>query len=242
MLNQHKARLVEKKPLTQDVYLFNFRLENNQLLDFSPGQYILIFIPDHHTHILRLYSIASSAYIKNSFELIVKIIPNGKASFYLDNLIPGQEITFSGPAGVFTYRSFGKRRVYFLATGTGIAPILSMLRTLFSGKESVQTHFFLYWGLRYYKDIYFWEELKHFGQISTNFHLRICLSREKTLDSILPQERQNFFLGRINQALIQPEAEEADYYICGSPLVVDYLKTYLQKKGINKAAIYFEKF
>ncbi len=130
MIQTFKTHLTVKQRLTHDTVLFHFTLDEPKELEFIAGQYLVLFIPDGSgDYLRRLYSIASPPAMKNSFELIAKIVKNGIASEYFNRMTIGEEVLFQGPAGRFILKDHQKNKV-FLATGTGIAPIFSILKTV----------------------------------------------------------------------------------------------------------------
>ena len=151
MLTSFKTRLVKKTKLTEVVYLFQFSLVDPLSINFLAGQYLILLVPSAEGEIKRLYSIASSPTRTDSFELVVEVVENGVASNYLRNLEIGAEVKFQGPAGAFTLKENNNNKV-FLATGTGIAPVRSMIKKLEITNNKSQI--FLYWGLKYVKEIY----------------------------------------------------------------------------------------
>jgi len=238
MLNKYRAKLIEKTQLAHDVYSFKFRLEDAQELNFLAGQYLIFDVPQIGSDALkRIYSIASSSNEKTGFLILLKIIHQGKASLYLSNLQLGDLVDFSGPAGIFTLKE-ANNNLAFLATGTGIAPILSILTS--NQRLIVNRKIQLFWGLPTKSDVYLLGELKDLKSKNPNFDFKICLSQEKNLDGIGEEERQYFSLGRIN--LVLKINNNTDYYLCGSPAVVDSLKNHLTGNGVKKESVYFEKF
>lgn len=124
MLNTFLTFLQQKKQLTKDTFLFKFKLKEPKEINFKPGQYLILKINDKS----RLYSIASPDYSKKSFELVVEIVVDGLGSEYLKNLRIGDQTIFQGPSGLFTIKKTIRPKI-FLATGTGIAPIRSMIKS-----------------------------------------------------------------------------------------------------------------
>ena len=228
MLSTYKTILSQKTKLTFDVYLYHFDLIEPKEINFKAGQYLMIKIPTNKGPVSRLYSIASSAAKKNSFELIIQIIPGGLASNYLSNLKVKDEIVFQGPAGMFCLRK-NKRPKIFLATGTGIAPVKSILVSY----QLPVSGYSLFWGLKTYKDIDLFDELKM-------FNLKICLSREQNLDMISEVDKKFFELGHVNS--YSPLLTTADYYLCGGRQIVESLRLFLINKGVLQENIMFEKF
>lgn len=235
MLSNFKTFLKEKIKLNDDTYYFRFFLINPKQINFTAGQYVILKINDK----TRLYSIASSEKEKEYFDLLVKIIPNGFASNYFLNLKINDEVNFAGIAGFFNLKK-NKNQKIFLATSTGVAPFLSMIR---SQNYNFESKYFLFWGLRYKKDVYFLEELNKIKEKSKkNFDYKICLSQEKNIED----ENKNFVKGRINVGLEnffkKDDYQNSDFYICGSNDFVEQTRIYLEKNNVKKEKIFFERY
>ncbi len=248
MLAPFRTQLISKVKLTSDVYFFRFNLLEPKEINFAPGQYLILSIPQAGgTPLKRLYSIASPTSQKNSFELLIKIIPGGAASGYLTNIKEGETATFEGPAGAFIPKENDHQK-FFLVTGTGIAPARSMI---LSSIQHPVSGINLFWGLPYLKDVFLLDELKKLTQERLNFHFKICLSRESDLTAVKEEDRQYFSLGHVDKGLDQYcltlntqhlILNDTDFYLCGERVVVESLKNYLQGKGVAQENIIFEKF
>lgn len=238
MLKNYDVRLVKKTQLSSDVLLLGFQLINPAEISFRAGQFLILKIGDR----CRAYSIASPDYLKNSFELLVQLVPGGLASGYFSKLIPENKATFQGPAGLFTVKNTGRGRV-FLATGCGLAPIRSMV---FSGINSCpETR--LFWGVPTPNQAYLFNEFKKLHYSSPNFFFSICLSRCPSLEEINEEDKNYFILGRINRALdvffkTVEDPNRFDYYLCGGADIVTSLKNYLLSLGARQQNISFERF
>lgn len=234
MLTTYKTKLTEKKLLVNNVYIFYFDLVEPQELDFIAGQYLMLKVPKDTGFVSRLYSVASSPKARNKLELVVEIIPNGLGSTYLDNLSIGQEVQFTGPGGVFIVNNLLRKKI-FLVTGTGIAPVRSML---LDGMDNYE----LFWGLKTFDGIYLYDEIKAFNP-------KICLSREKTLDVVPEADRKYFDLGHVDTcfekrfgSMGEDELNQIEFYLCGGRSVVESLRVGLLAKNVAKENIHFEKF
>jgi len=239
MLITYKTILSVKKQLTNNVFLFSFKLIDPSEINFVPGQYLILKVNNKP----RLYSIASSNLEKNKIEFIVELVPDGRASTYLANLKEGEEVEFCGPAGQFVLRESDKQKI-FLVTGTGIAPV----RSIFKSYTLHATRYKLFWGLKNYKDTYLLDELKQYSNIAIKqFEFKICLSREQNLNMIPETDRKYFDLGHIDKCMEKILNSKflilnSEFYLCGSRNVVDSLKQFLLSKNIPPENIVFEKF
>ena len=239
MLTQFTARLKTKQKLTPEVLFLDFKLLDPKEINFSAGQYIILEVPkEKDKTVKRLYSIASSSAEKNKIELIIKLIPDGIGSCYLNNLNIGDKIKFSGPAGFFVFKNTPKPKV-FLATGTGISPIRSMLLSYFFKKRKESA--LLFWGLKTKKDVplKIQKELEKIKTIN-NFNYFFCLSREES--KLSPPYLQ----GRIQESALnylKKLPENTEFYICGGRKAVEDIKIFLlEKLKVKKQLLHFEKF
>jgi ferredoxin-NADP reductase len=243
MLILYQTQLTKKINLASNVYLFEFSLIEPKEISFLAGQYLILLVPSKGETISRLYSIASPPWQKNSFELVVELIEGGVGSTYLKNLKIGDKALFKGPAGMFTLKETSKNKVFF-ATGTGIAPIRSMIME--SQKLEVKSQKFLFWGLRKKEDVYFLDEFKKIKEKDKNFEFKICLSKETSLSKV---ESDFFSLGHVDYVFekelfpkIKKTIFDFEFYLCGGRVVVESLRQFLLQKNIPQSAIFFEKF
>lgn len=235
MLQTFKTTLSSKKLLTGNIYLFNFKLIEPLEMKFIAGQYMMLKVPKDGSFVSRLYSIASPPNIKDSFELIIELVPQGIGSCYVESLKLGQEVVFQGPAGIF-YLNQNEKTKIFLVTGTGIAPVRSILKGMTSA------NYYLFWGLKTLKDIYLLDEFKQ-------FNLKICLSKENNLEMVTEVDRKYFDLGHVDYVfdkqfgnLTIEQLNNFEFYLCGARTVVESLKQFVLAKNIPPTNIHFEKF
>ncbi|WP_323716662.1 ferredoxin--NADP reductase [Paracoccus aminovorans] len=110
--------------------LFSFRVTRPASLRFRSGEFVMIGLPgDNGKPILRAYSIASPAW-DDELEFYSIKVPDGPLTSKLQNIRPGDEIILRPkPVGTLVLDALlpGKR-LWFLATGTGIAPFASLMR------------------------------------------------------------------------------------------------------------------
>lgn len=118
---------------------------------FRPGQYLRVLLDDGDT---RLYSMANAPQHNDGAELHVRVEPGGRFSEKVaGSLRRGDSVTVEAPFGEFTLESAeANRPLLLLATGTGIAPIKSMIEHKIAHRDPRPTH--LYWGVRRPEDLY----------------------------------------------------------------------------------------
>jgi ferredoxin-NADP reductase/ferredoxin len=98
-------------------------------VDFEPGQFLELTVPG--TGLTRAYSIASTPNWDGRVELLIRLQPGGRFSEWLANTAaPGMEVIARGPQGGFMLHDRGLDPRWFIAGGSGLAPVLSMLRRM----------------------------------------------------------------------------------------------------------------
>jgi len=235
MIKDYVTTLQNKEFLTQDVWRFTFALPAAERVVFEPGQYMILKIGTNY----RQYSIATPSSRNDSFEIIVEMLERGVGSDFLRNLQVGDEVFFKGPAGVFVLRNTPTDKI-FLATGTGIAPIMSMITTHLHEQRPGKV--MLFFGLHSREEVYYEEELRKLVESHPEFQYKICLSQEKSLEGLA----EHFVQGRVNGGVqlvwANHPATSFEYYICGSKGAVDSLKDYVAQEGVPPDRVFFERF
>lgn len=246
MLQTYKTKLVHKQKHDGNIYVFRFICEDPDAVVFKAGQYLILHVPQSDGITKRkYYSISSPATGDRTFELLVKILPQGIGSDYLSSLELGAPATFEGPAGVFTLKDDdvhkGRSKI-FIATGTGLAPVRSILLTHLPSHP--EEKFILFWGVQTKESAYYLDELAELKKKHSNFDYMLFLSREKEL----APEDAHFTLGRVNIGLERLKEVEkipfnsVDVYISGVREIVESLHKYTLELGADPGHIVVEKF
>lgn len=222
----NKAKVTEKKVLNHDV--FELHLETTEPFNFEAGQFITIKICDSDPKpCFRAYSI-SSAPSGSTFELCIKEIPNGRGSCWLNSLEPGAKIEFLGPNGKFNFTTDASKTVLFIATGTGVAPLKSMIEDQLRKGNTQPMH--LLFGVRHVKDVFYKKHLVNL--VNENFSFDLTLSQ--------PEEEWSGLVGRVTDHI--PDIENTEVYICGLKAMIDSVHEILIKKGLPEESIHHEKY
>jgi CDP-4-dehydro-6-deoxyglucose reductase len=147
------ARVDRLELLAPDVIRVELRLPPRSAFRFLAGQYIDVTSP---AGVKRSYSIASAAIAPDKVELQVRRVDQGQLSAYwFGEAKTNDLLRFNGPRGTFFLRPVAGLDLIFLATGTGIAPIRSMLMQLATAAAADQPRSVaLYWGGRHREDLY----------------------------------------------------------------------------------------
>lgn len=149
--------------------------------DFEPGQFVTLDLPIHEkpNKRWRSYSIASWPDGTNVFELCIVLLEEGAGTNYLFNEVEeGTEITFRGPTGVFVLPEKIEKDIFFICTGTGIAPFRSMAHHIIKNNLPHQK-IHLIFGCRKFGDALYAEELKELMRSDADFLFHSTYSREE---------------------------------------------------------------
>jgi propane monooxygenase reductase subunit len=219
------TRVEAVEPLTSDIRRLVLKVD--EPFEFKPGQYVDIHIPGSDEH--RSFSMANTT--SGELEFMIKLYPGGRFSGLLaDGAIkPGDELTVTGPYGVFTLRSSSPRRLLFIGGGAGMAPILSLLRSLSAaGSDREATY---YYGARTEADL---------------FHLQELAGLPCGFVPALSEDSNGWAgeAGLITDVVerLEGDISEVDAYVCGPPPMVEAAIALLEAKGVPEAHIYFDKF
>lgn len=235
---KYSAEVVDIKVLTHDVKEISFRMVDPPQLAFTAGQYISFEVTEikdgHPRRNNRPYSIVSPPEEKEVIKLCVNLVKGGPGSTHLHSLRLGDKLVFIPPLGYFTVDEAAETPLLFVATGTGIAPIKSMIDHLLrSGTRRPMT---LYWGVRSEIDLYYQEAFHSLTQAYSHFSFFMTLSR--------PTSAWQGLKGRVTHLLpnVIRTVENLDAYLCGNGEMIKEVRTLLLGKGMPRKSIHYEKF
>jgi propane monooxygenase reductase subunit len=230
------AEVIGNESVTHDMRHLVLRLLEPKELKFFPGQYVDISVPG--TSATRSFSMANTSSISTGqLEFVIKIFPDGLFSHLLDTqLALGDRLELTGPFGVFTLREADDARLVFVGGGAGMAPILSLLRSM--GERGIQRQATYYYGARRRSDLCFEDELRGLEELLPNFRYLPALS-EPDADDGWDGE-----VGLITDVVRQHEDDLSGVhaYVCGPPPMVEAAMPMLAALGVAEKRIYYDKF
>ena len=220
---------------------FWIKVPELERFDFIPGQFVTLDLPIHEklNKRWRSYSISSWPDGTNVFELVIVLMEGGVGSKYLfENISEGSEIIFRGPQGVFTLPETIDRDLYFISTGTGIAPFRSMVHNIMNQKIP-HKNIYLIFGTRTKADLLYYDELKRLEQEVPSFQYIPTLSREKWEGccGYVHEIYENIVHSKMNGSGQLPPSS---FYLCGWKNMIDEAKQRIQGLGYDRKAIHQE--
>jgi CDP-4-dehydro-6-deoxyglucose reductase len=226
------AVLIESHELAPQIRHFTFEVPEVREFYFIPGQFLSFNAVLNEKKITRAYSIASAPG-GNRFEICLNIVEDGIFSPHLFRMQAGDDVEISAPLGYFVLRDPGRDAV-FIATGTGISPFRSMLRS-YLGQDDPHP-ITLVFGVRYERNILYRTEFETLAREHPNFQFWPTLSR--------PDANWTGRTGHVQTHLDEALGgrRDVDVYICGLKLMVDDVRAKLKGLGFERKQIIYEKY
>ena len=224
-----KASVVAIEDLTHDIK--RLRLRPSKPLEFSPGQYAhLQFTPDH----VRPYSMAGLC-SDDELEFHVRLVPQGRVTGHIASALKvGDPVRVSGPLGAAYLRRRHDGPMLCIAGGTGLAPILSIIRGARAAGMSNPIH--LYFGVRSVRDIYGEPWLRDLQESNANLRVQVVVAAGA--------EGSGHRSGLVTDAVSQdwPRLDGWRAYLCGAPPMVEAASMLVRSAGIEPGRIYADAF
>jgi benzoate/toluate 1,2-dioxygenase reductase subunit len=225
------AEIVEVKALSAHRIRLSVKPLEGAFPMFLPGQYVNVTDPNATAK--RPYSF-TSAPGADVATFLIRNVPGGKMSAYLAaRARTGDRLLLNGPFGSFYLRA-PRRPILFLAGGTGIGPILSMLEHLAARGANDQPVRLVY-GARDDADLVEVDRIEALRTRIPNFTYDTTCSGPGSRHPLTGHVTDHFRAGALNDG-------DVDVYLCGPPEMVESGRQRVAKLGLLPANIHFEKF
>ena len=218
------SKINEIKKLTKDVVKITLRFPPNVSFNFNAGQYVNLI----KNGISRSYSIAN--FSEKSLEFFIKNYQGGEMSNYWFNHSKVNDlIRLEGPIGTFFIRESNVNNIIFIGTGTGVAPIKSILDNMDNNEILKNKAIWFFNGARYKEDL-FWQPKNN------NVNYLPVLSREV--------EEFKGFKGYVQDAVLDKkiDLQDAQVYACGSAEMINSAKELFVKNKLKESQFFSDAF
>lgn len=224
-----KGTVLAIEALTHDIR--RLRIKPAKPMAFSPGQYASVqFSPDH----IRPYSWAGLP-DDPDMEFQIRQVPGGRVTDHVfKQLAVGDAVRISGPMGTAYLRQKHTGPMLCVGGGTGIAPVLSIVRGAMAAGMHNPIH--LYFGVRSQDDLYDAERLQRLA----NEHGQMQVNIVVATGAVLPGQRSGLVTDAIRQDL--PRLQAFRGYFCGAPAMVEALNTVAQQLGMPPSHVHADAF
>ena len=207
------CRVQKMERLADDVMILYFKLPANERLQFLAGQYIEFLLKDGAR---RSFSMGNAPHDDELIQLHVRRVAGGAFTDHVFGRMKERDILrFEGPLGTFFLREESVKPIVFVASGTGFAPIKSIIEHAFH--KSVARPMVLYWGGRRPRDLYMNElPLKWVAEHPGFRYIPV-------ISDALPEDQWSARTGFVHRAVIEdfPDLSGHQVYACGVPVMVD---------------------
>jgi ferredoxin-NADP reductase len=229
-------RLASITPQTSDSKTLRFILPSDEKLNARPGQFLTFSFLFDGQKVTRSYSICSSPVRSGYVEITPKRVSQGCASVFLnDRASIGMTVEAMGAFGQFWFDEKKHRNIVLLAGGSGITPMMAMLRYI--DDLCLDTTVTLLYCVRTADDVIFQAELDELLARLKKFQYRLLLSQ--------PHPEWSGSSGYVNRAFIEDAVKDAaapDFFICGPPPFMEASRSILMDLGVKPERIKQESF
>ena len=244
MAQFHKIKIKTIYKETDDCSVIEFDVpeELNEDFVYSQGQHLTLKADINGEDVRRSYSLCSSP-LDQQWKVAVKQILGGKFSTYVnEQLKSGDEIEVMAPSGAFgvSVKPKEAKNYLFFAAGSGITPVLSMVKTHLKSEPNATCK--LFYVNKTAKSIIFKEELEQLrNMFFGRFEIYYFLTKERRdIDLFNGRFDDDKMKVLINTFIDVPDTNEV--FLCGPEQMVNYVSNYLIEAGLPKEYIHFELF
>lgn len=230
-----KLQLARIEQLTPDAKLLRFLVPTEESFAAKPGQFLTFNWFIDGKKVVRSYTICSSATQTGYIEIVPKRVDKGIVSSYLnDKAQLGLTVEAKGPSGQFYFDETKHRRIVLLAAGSGITPMMAILRYI--DDRCLTTDVTLIYSIQ--KDIIFEKELAQLKTRLPNFRYIVTLTK--------PDGDWKGAKGRLNSDLIKSnlgkDLTDTTFFLCGPKSFMDTAHQLLQALNVKEEQIKQESF
>jgi CDP-4-dehydro-6-deoxyglucose reductase len=230
------CRVQRMQRLADDVMVLHLKLPANERLKFLAGQFIEFLLKDGTR---RSFSMANPPHDAELIELHVRRVAGGQFTDHVFGKMKERDILrFEGPLGVFFLREQSPKPIVLVASGTGFAPIKSLIEDAFH--RGIARPMTLYWGGRRPKDLYLNDlPLRWAAEHPQQFKYVPVVS------DALPEDAWSGRTGFVHRAVMAdfPDLSGCQVYACGVPVMVDAAqRDFTTRCGLPEDEFYADSF
>jgi ferredoxin-NADP reductase len=233
VINLQLARIEQQ---TSDARTLRFLVPEGQRFFARPGQFLTFNWIVEGKKVVRSYSICSSPTQTGYVEITPKRVEDGCVSIFLnDKAMIGLTVEAKGPSGQFVFDEVKHKKIVLIAAGSGITPMVSILRYI--DDRCLSTDATLLYSVRTRSDIIFEKELASLKTRLESFRYAVTLSK--------PDAEWKGPKGRLSRELIQDNVKDlatSTFFLCGPKAFMEGAKNILLSLGVDDARIKQESF
>jgi ferredoxin-NADP reductase len=221
---------------THDAKTLRFVLPSNQQISPKPGQFLTFDWMIDGKPVKRSYTICSSPTQRNFVEITPKRVENGHVSKFLnDRATIGMTVKARGPYGKFHFDESKHKRIVLIAAGSGITPMVAMLRYIDDLCLTVDVT--LIYCVRTERDLIFANELVTLSSRIPGFRYAVVLSQAG--------DEWKGWKGRLRREVLDREIDkplDCMFFLCGPPSFMDLARSLVNDMGVETSRVLQESF
>lgn len=231
-IKYHTLKVKEVVRETADTISIHFKQPLLKKIGYQAGQFLTLTVEENGKKYRRSYSLSSAPNLDDTLAVTVKRVPSGIVSNWLnDHVKEGIKMEVMEPMGNFTLVPNSKRsqRYLLFAGGSGITPLMSMLKTVVSFERNSFVH--LFYSARSQADIIFKKQLDFWAQKhGDRLKIHYFISQDPAADQMgrLTSETLRSLLADI------PNDLRKQAYLCGPQALMEVIEGELEKAGISE--------
>lgn len=236
-----KIKSIQKETENAVIITFDVPEELKPVFVFKAGQYIVLKTTIDGEEVRRDYSLCTNPESED-LSVVVKEVSNGTFSKYANTkLKTGDSLEVSPPKGKFIFQpdTTKKRTVVAFAAGSGITPIMSIIKTVL--EQEPLSNFVLVYGNKTPNDVIFFDTIQSLHkQYDHRFVFKLIFSRANENDALFGRIGKSTVNYVLNQTEVPQDIDA--YYLCGPEQMIHDVTNTLIERGVNKDKIKFELF
>lgn len=221
---------------------FEIPAELKEAYSFLPGQYLTLKADINGEEIRRSYSICTSP-SEDDLRVAIKVIPNGRFSTFANKVLKvGDTLDVMTPTGMFLVNTDSEHTKHYVgfAAGSGITPIMSIMRTVLEEEEN--SRFTLFYGNKNTGAIIFKEQIealknKYLNRLSVHYFLSREILDMPMFNGRIDREKCDFIFGN----MIKPESVD-HCFVCGPEEMIFSVRDSLRDLSFDESKLHFELF
>ena len=206
------CRVQKMERVAEDVIILGLKLPANERLQFLAGQYLEFLLKDGTR---RSFSMGNAPHDDELLQLHVRHVAGGQFTDHVFGKMKERDILrFEGPQGTFFLREDSTKPIVFVASGTGFAPIKSIIEHALH--KDIRRPMTLYWGGRRPKDLYM-------NALAEGWAAQGRIAYVPVISEALPEDAWTGRTGFVHRAVMEdfPDLSGHQVYACGVPIMVD---------------------
>lgn len=228
-----KTRLEKIFQLTPSVRTFRFRFPEGKWISFKAGQFCMVQVPKGDKPLKKAYSICSAPFETGTIDLCIKLVEGGYATNWFWTLKEGDAVTITIPYGGFVIKEPLDYDFVFVATGTGLTPLRSMIMTLL--RDGFRRNMTLIFGVRHENEILYESQFRELERAHSNFKFIPTISRPKDWKGEV-----GYVQDKLKKYVTDPAGKQI--YVCGLIPMIEAVQKAAEEIGFDKKQVHFEKY